>query len=437
VIQPGRGFGRSLLATDLCEDNGVTLAGVDLTDYDRYVDAVPFEMFDMLRREAPVSWHPERRPNHGFWAITKHEDVARVHREWHTFSSEVGAVSIEELDPNQVEARKSLIDMDPPGHTELRSTLNRRFTPRGVAKYEGEIRTMAREIVNSALAKGQIDFAEDVAKLLPIRFLCRLLAIPDEDGELLTRWGDALFGNTDPEYSEAVLDKQDTEAYRLLPFRSPAGASMFDYAEGLARQRRQRPGPDLVTTLLLEAHIDRRPLADRTFKNNFQLLVAAGNETTRHAISHGMLALMTHPDQMRRAAGDPSLMPTTVEEILRWATPIYQFRRTATRDTELRGERIHRGDKVVSWYISANRDEDVFSDPYRFDVTRRPNEHVTFGPGGPHYCLGAHLARLEIKVLFEELLPRVRQVELAGPVQRLRSNFINGIKHMPVRIESV
>jgi cytochrome P450 len=422
---------------DLCEDGGVNLADVDLTDYDRYVEAVPFEMFDLLRREAPVYWHEERPPNHGFWAITKYQDLVRVHLDWETFSSEVGAVSIEELDPKQVEVRKSLIDMDPPRHTELRGTFNRRFTPRAVAEYEGEMRSMTGEILTAALAKGEFDFAEEVATQLPIRFLCRLLAIPEKDGEQLTRWGDALFGNTDPEYSEAVVDSEDTEAYRLLPFRSPAGAAMFDYAEGLARERRQRPGSDLVTTLMLEARIDRQPLSDREFKNNFQLLVAAGNETTRHAISHGMLALMSHPDQMRRLVDDPSLMPVAVEEILRWATPIYQFRRTATRDSELRGRRIRRGEKVVAWYISANRDEDAFPDPYRFDVTRRPNEHVTYGPGGPHYCLGAHLARLELRVLFEELLPRIRHAESAGPVQRLRSNFINGIKHMPVRIEPV
>jgi len=418
------------------DESDVTLDDIDLIDYDRFVEAVPFGMFDLLRREDPVHWHEEPSPNHGFWAVTKYEDVLRVHLEWETFSSELGAVSIEELDSEQIQARKSLIDMDPPRHTALRGTFNRRFTPRSVSEYESEIRALARDIVDAALAREELDFAVDVAKELPIRFLCRLLSLPEEDGKLLTRWSDALFGNTDPEYSQAVLDRVDTGPYRLLPFRSPAGAALFDYAGRVATHRRDRPGSDLITTLLLQARLDDRPLTDREYKNNFQLLVAAGNETTRHAISHGMLALIEHPEEMRRLVDDYSLMPTAVEEILRWATPIFQFRRTATRDTTLRGLHIRKADKVVAWYISANRDEDAFPEPYRFDIARHPNQHATFGPGGPHYCLGAHLARIEIRVLFEELLGRIAGIELAGPVQRLRSNFINGIKHMPVRVKA-
>lgn len=410
------------------------LSDVDLVNYDNYVDAVPFEMFDVLRREAPVYWHEEQPPNHGFWAVTKHEDVVSVHLDGETYSSELGAVSIEELDPEQVEIRKSMIDMDPPRHTELRVPINRRFAPRSVAAYESQIRPLARQIVEEALAKGEVDFALEIAMQLPIRVLCWMLGVPDADGRKLVEWGNALFGNTDPEYSKLVVDKEDTEPYRMLPFRSPDGAELFAYAGRLVEDRRRAPGSDIVT-MLLDARLEGRPLTDRELKNNFQLLVVAGNETTRHAISHGMLALIDHPDQMRRLRDDRSLMPVAVEEILRWATPIYQFRRTATRDSELRGRRIRKGDKVVAWYISANRDEDAFDDPYRFDVARHPNDHATFGPGGPHYCLGAHLARLEIRLMFEELLPRVVHIELPGPVERLRSNFINGIKHMPVRIE--
>ena len=410
------------------------LSDVDLVNYDNYVDAVPLEMFDLLRREAPVYWHDEPPPNHGFWAVTKHEDVVSVHLDVETYSSELGAVSIEELDPEQVEIRKSMIDMDPPRHTELRVPINRRFTPRSVAAYESQIRPLARQIVEEALAKGEVDFALEIAMQLPIRVLCWMLGVPDADGRKLVEWGNALFGNTDPEYSKLVVDKEDTEPYRLLPFRSPDGAELFAYAGRLVEDRQRAPGSDIVT-MLLDARLEGRPLTDRELKNNFQLLVVAGNETTRHAISHGMLALIDHPDQMRRLRDDRSLMPVAVEEILRWATPIYQFRRTATRDAEVRGRRIRKGDKVVAWYISANRDEDAFDDPYRFDVARYPNDHATFGPGGPHYCLGAHLARLEIRLMFEELLPRVGHIELPGPVERLRSNFINGIKHMPVRIE--
>jgi cytochrome P450 len=409
---------------------------VNLLDYDRYVEAVPFETFDLLRREAPVYWHDAPPPQRGFWAITKHADVVRVHHDPRTFSSEVGAVSIEDLDEEQVEIRKSMIDMDPPRHTQLRSHLNRHFTPRSVEGIASIVRPLARGVVDAALARRDVDLAEDVSKILPILVLCRIMGLPEEDGERILRWGDALFGNTDPEYSQAVIDRTDTKPYRLLPFRSPAGAEMFEYASRLAAERRRSPGDDVVSSLL-EARIDGEPLSERHFLNNFQLLAVAGNETTRHAISQGILALIEHPDQLDRLRADPSLMQTAVEEILRWATPIYQFRRTATRDVELRGTTIRRGDKVVAWYISANRDEEAFVDPYRFDVVRRPNDHTTFGLGGPHYCLGAHLARLEIRALLEELLPRMDRIEMTGPVVRLRSNFINGIKHMPVRIEPV
>ena len=404
-----------------------------LTDLDQFAERVPFDTFDRLRREAPVYWHPEGPPNHGFWAVTRHDDVDRVHHDVKTFSSEVGAVSIEELDDEQLSTRKSMIDMDAPGHTQLRATVNHRFTPRAVGAYMDQLRILTRETLDQALAKEQFDFVDEISRRVPVRMLCRILDLPMEDSELFVRWGNALFGNTDPEYTPVVFGRDDTEPYRHLPFRSPSGAELFAYASNVAAERGRDPGPD-VLSMLLRAVVDGRPLTEREFQNNFQLLLVAGNETTRQAISHSMLALMDHPEQLRRLTDDPSLMPVAVEEMLRWATPIYQFRRTATRDVVLRGQRIRRGDKVVAWYISANRDEDVFAEPYRFDITRSPNPHVTFGPGGPHFCLGAHLARLELRVLFEELLPRIRHIELTGPATRLRSNFINGIKHLPVQV---
>ncbi len=262
-----------------------------------------------------------------------------------------------------------------------------------------------------------------------------MLGAPDEDADRLIEWGDRMIGHQDPEYSDAVVDRVDTEAYRLLPFRSPAALEVFAYAD-VMRDARRRDSLDDVVAALATAEVGGAPLTDHEYHNYFSLLMIAGNETTRHTISHGMLALMENPDQMdklRSRPDDPRLWQRAVEEILRWATPVMHFRRTATRDTELRGQRIRAGDKVVTWYVSANVDETVFPDPYRFDVERWPNEQVTFGPGGPHFCLGAHLARLETKVMFQELLPRLRSIELAGPVERMRSNFVNGIKHMPVR----
>jgi cytochrome P450 len=251
---------------------------------------------------------------------------------------------------------------------------------------------------------------------------------------MLIQWGDNMIANQDPDLSAAVVDKVDTEAYRLLPFRSPTALDVFAYADRQRDIRLEEPADDVIQALTVAQ--SEGVLNEREFHNYFGVLMIAGNETTRHTISHGMLALMENPDQMKLLQEEPDRIPLATEEILRWATPVYQFRRTATRDVELRGAEIKRGDKVVTWYVSANRDEEVFSDPYRFDVTRRPNDHVTFGPGGPHFCLGAHLARLETKILFQELLPRIESIELTGPISRVRSNFVNGIKRMPVRVKT-
>jgi cytochrome P450 len=406
---------------------------IDLVDPDNYVERVPDEWFDRLRREAPVYWHEEPAPNHGFWAVTRYDDLVAVHMDWQTYSSEVGAVALEELEPDQLEIRKSMLETDPPRHRELRNICNKRFSARGVGRYEDFIREVARKVLDRALEKESFDFVPEISRELPIRFLCAIFTVPQEDAPMLIDWGDAMIGNQDPEFSAAVVDRVDTEAFKYLPFRSPIAREVFAYADRQRDLRLDEPQDDVITALTVAQ--SEGVLSEREFQNYFSLLMIAGNETTRHTISHGMLALMEHADQLRALQDDPSKIPVAVEEILRWATPVLHFRRTATRDVELRGQRIPAGDKVVTWYISANRDEDAFPDPYRFDVERHPNEHVTFGPGGPHFCLGAHLARLETKVLFQELLPRLRSIELTGPVERMRSNFVNGIKHMPVRVE--
>jgi cytochrome P450 len=410
------------------------LSKIDLADPDSYVERVPFEWFDYLRREHPVFWHQEPSPNHGFWAVTRYDDLVAVHMDWQTFSSEKGAVALEELDEEQLRIRRSMLETDPPRHRELRNICNKRFSARGVGAYEDFIRDVARTVLDRALPQGEFDFTLEVAKELPIRFLCAIFTVPQEDAPMLIRWGDAMIGNQDPEFTHAVVDQVDTEEFRYLPFRSPIALEMFEYAHRQRDLRLEEPQDDVITALTVAQR--EGVLTEREFDNYFGLLMIAGNETTRHTISHGMLALIEHPDQMRLLQEDPSLIPNAVEEILRWATPVMHFRRTATRDTELRGQRIREGDKVVTWYISANRDEEKFDDPYRFDIRRaNAGEHVTFGPGGPHFCLGAHLARLETKVLLQELLPRLKGAELTGPVQRMRSNFVNGIKHMPVRVE--
>jgi cytochrome P450 len=411
----------------------VDLSDIRLADPDSYVERVPYEWFDELRRRAPVSWQEEPEPNHGFWAVVRYDDLVKVHMDWQTFSSQTGAVALEELDADQLEIRRSMLETDPPRHRELRNICNKRFSARGVGQYEDFIRDVARGVLDRALEREQFDFVTDVARELPIRFLCAIFTVPQEDAPMLIEWGDAMIGNQDPDFSAAVVDRVDTEEFKYLPFRSPIAPTLFDYADRQRDLRLEEPEEDVITALTLAQRED--VLNEHEYHNYFGLLMIAGNETTRHTISHGMQALMDDPDQLRALREDRSRIPTAVEEILRWATPVLHFRRTATTDAELAGQRIRAGDKVVTWYISANRDETHFPDPYRFDVGRTPNEHVTFGPGGPHFCLGAHLARLETRILFEELLPRIRSIEPAGPAERMRSNFVNGIKHLPVRVE--
>ncbi|HEV8563667.1 MAG TPA: cytochrome P450 [Actinomycetota bacterium] len=411
---------------------GDTLEGIDLVEPDNYIAGVPYEWFDHLRHEHPVVWHPEAAPNSGFWAVTRYDDLTTVHMDWQTYSSELGAVSLEELDPEQLEIRKSMLETDPPRHTELRQICSKRFSARGVGQYEEWIRDVARSVLDQALALGELDFVSEISRELPIRFLCSIFTVPQEDAPELIRWGDQMIANQDPDMAAVVVDKEDTEPYRLLPFRSPVALEVFAYADRQRDLRRVEPTDDVLTALTVAQ--SEGILNEKEYHNYFGVLMIAGNETTRHTISHGMLTLMQNPEQLRLLQEEPHRIPLATEEILRWATPVHHFRRTATRDVELRGQRIKAGDKVVTWFTSANRDEEAFPDPYTFDVTRLPNDHVTFGPGGPHFCLGAHLARLESKILFQELLPRLKSVELAGPVERIRSNFVNGIKRMPIRV---
>ncbi len=411
-----------------------TLDGIDLANPDNYVEGVPFDWFDHLRHDAPVAWHPEPAPNHGFWAVTRYDDLTQIHMDWETFSSETGAVALEELDPEQLEVRKTMLETDPPRHTELRKICSKKFSGRGVAIYEDFIRDVARKVLDQALQADEFDFVPTISRELPIRFLCTIFTVPQDDAPKLISWGDQMIANQDPDLARLVVDKDDTEEYRTLQFRSPAALEVFEYARQQRDARLEQPTDDVISALTLAQ--SEGILNERELLNYFAVLMIAGNETTRHTITAGMLGLIQNPDQLRLLKDDPSLISTATEELLRWASPVMHFRRTATRDVELRGQQIKAGDKVVTWYISANRDEEVFPDPYRFDVTRKPNDHVTFGPGGPHFCLGAHLARLETKILFQELIPRLDSIELAGPIERIRSNFVNGIKRMPVRVIS-
>lgn len=412
---------------------GVSLADVELTDLDRWSRGAPHEWFALLRREAPVFWQDERH-GHGFWSLTRYGDILAASKDYQTFSSAAGGTSLMDLTPEQVESRMSMLDTDPPRHRRLRSIVNKAFTLRVVNAYEGRIRGMFRDVLDGAFAERELDFVDAVAVELPMRVLCELMGVPLDDRHYLVELGNRMLGNTDPDHAgEFVAGETDLSAYAHLPFSSPAAPEMFAYANALAADRRRTPRDDL-TTRLVEANIDGDRLTEHEFDLFFLLLVTAGNETTRHAMSNGLLALLEHPAQRDRLLTDPGLIPSAVEEMLRWAPSLLHFRRTATRDLELHGRTIRSGDKVVLWYVSGNRDEDQFPDAGRFDVGREPNRHLAFGLGGPHFCLGAHLARLELRVWLEEMLPVLHRIELAGEPKRLRSNFFNGVKSVPVRI---
>jgi len=400
----------------------VPLGEIDLSSHDAFVDTVPHEWFRTLRREAPVFFNPEP-DGPGFYAVTRYADIRHVHRDFATYSSEAGGTSLEDLEPDQIEARKSMIDTDPPRHTELRKLIARRFTSRAVMVWEQAVRTVCDRVLTEALPKGEFDFVHEISSEIPMQVFAEILGVAQEDRRLIVEMGDRILGNQDPEYAQPV-----EPAHRLLPFSSPVAREMFEFGRKVADARRKSPRDDIIT-LLVDAD-----LTQREFDVYFVLLATAGNETTRHTITHGLLALMEHPDQLDRLRKDPSLYATAADEMLRWATAVHYFRRTTTRDTELAGTEIPAGSKVATWLTSGNRDETVFENPDAFDVGRQPNKHMAFGPGGIHHCLGAHLARLEVRVVFEEMLGRVEGFELAGPPERLRSNFFNGVKRMPVRV---
>jgi cytochrome P450 len=395
---------------------------IDLSDHDAFVEAVPHEAFAALREHDPVHWNPEP-DGPGFWAVTRYGDIRAVHRDVGTYSSEIGGTSLEDLEPEYIEARKSMIDMDPPRHDELRGLIARRFTPRAVGVWEEQVRTVTRDVLDRALPMGEFDFVAEIASEIPMQVFAEILGVPQEERRVIIEIGDRLLGNADPEYAVPSDD-----AHRHLPFSSPAALEMFEFGRRLAAQRRKEPRNDIITQLAFE------PLTQQEFDVYFVLLATAGNETTRHTITHGLLGLLEHPDELARLRDEPSLGKSAAEEMLRWATPVHHFRRTAAVDTELAGTGIKAGDKVTTWFVSGNRDETVFEDPYRFDVGRTPNPHMAFGPGGIHHCMGAHLAKMEVRIAFEELLARTDQIELTGPPERLRSNFFNGVKRLPVRV---
>jgi cytochrome P450 len=408
----------------------------DIVDPDAYTNGVPHATFRRLRDTDPVSWWDEHDGGSGFWAVTRHADLLEVSKQPSIFSSAHG-IRLEEMADDEAAARTTMMELDAPEHTQYRRLVSKPFSRREVYSYEAAIRTLARAVVDDAMSATEFDFVDRIAKQLPMRMLGKLLGVPDADGNWLVERGDALLGNSDPEMTSHPVGLVDTDEFRLMPFRSPAGYELFRYAQEQAARRLAEPSDDVISDLLA-AKPDGTKLDAHEFNNFFTLLVAAGNDTTRYTMTAGLKALIERPDQLdklRASVGnDPALMDSAVEEILRWGTVTMHFRRTATQDCELNGRRIAAGNKVVMWFIAADYDERAFVDPYTFDIHRHPNEQVALGRMSPHLCLGAQLARMEIKVLLEELLPSIDSIAINGPIDYLRSNFIAGMKRLPVTV---
>jgi cholest-4-en-3-one 26-monooxygenase len=393
---------------------------IDIQSNDIYVDGPPFETFAWLRDNAPALRHPGMNDLdvEWFWALTRHADVVEVSRQFQTYSSERNGVLLMERD--NMEETRLLTDIDPPEHTRMRGLVNRGFTPRAIKLMSDNYIAVTEQLVAEAIEEGQVEFVTKVAAELPLIAIAQMMGIPVEDRSRVFDWSNRMIGQNDADYSGGLDDA------------AAAAIELYGYAQELADDRRAAPRDDIISILVAAEGNDA--LTEHEFNMFVLLLAVAGNETTRNAISHGVNALIEHPDQWELLRDNPSLVDSAVEEILRWSTPVNVFRRTATCDVELHGETIREGDSVAMFYASANRDERVFADPDRFDITRDPNPHVTFGGGGPHFCLGANLARLEMRTLFGELARRCERIEPTGEVTRLRSYFINGIKTLPVNL---
>ena len=402
-------------------------AGVEtpnITEPGLYLQGIPHDRFAELRATSGLAWHPY--DGGGFWAVTRHAEVRHVSRNPELFSSAIGHTNLWNLEADALEARRSLIDTDAPDHTRLRRLVAGAFTPKNIRRWEEVVREITGELLDKFVEQGGGDWVDMVAAPLPIQVILTMLGVPTDDADYLVELSNYLVEGTGDAQSIPPDAFGNTTELRLLPFNSPASHALFEYGEDMRQMRQDDPKDDLVSHLVQAESEDER-MSRSEYRNMFHLLVFAGNETTRTAISHGGMVLAAHPDEWQRVLDDPSMIESTTEEVLRWSTPILHMRRTATTDTELAGTPIAKGDKVVMWYASANRDEAVFEEPFRFDVGRADNEHFAFGGGGPHLCLGAFLARLEVTVLLEEMAKRSLCLEQTSEPVRARSNFVHGV----------
>ena len=392
---------------------------VDLSDSRSYVPGVPHAWLAHLRRHDPVHWQDEAG-GPGFWAVTRYEDCVTVNRDYERFSSAVrGTMPFEMPDEDVAQQSLMMLNMDPPLHTRYRRLVNKGFTPRMVRDLEANIHRVTDAIIDQVIERGEADFVTDLSAELPLQVIAELLGVPRDDRHRMFEWSNRMVGNEDPEYQ--------TQAEEALV----AAMELYAYAAELFAIKRIDPHADLMS-VLTTVEVEGEQLSEMELELFFLLLTVAGNETTRNLMSGAMDTFFQHPDQWQRLLDDRSLLPRAVDEMLRFVSPVMNFRRTAMCDVTLSGTEIKAGDKVVFFHASANRDEDVFAEADTFDIGRDPNPHIAFGGGGPHFCLGANLARMEIRVMFEHLLDRMPDIRRRGDLQRLQSQFINGVKHLPV-----
>jgi cholest-4-en-3-one 26-monooxygenase len=405
----------------------------EITDPALYLQGIPHDRFATLLATPGLAWHPYG--DAGFWVVARHADVKEVSRAPEVFSSQIGHTNLWDLEADALEARRSLIDTDAPDHTRLRRLIAGAFTPKNIRRWEAAVREITVELLDAFVDRGGGDWVDLVAAPLPIRVILAMLGVPVEDADYLVELSNYLVEGTGDAQSLPPDAFGNTTELRLLPFNSPASHALFEYGDRMRAQRQAEPTDDLVTHLV-RAEAEEGRLATREFRNMFHLLVFAGNETTRTALTHGAMALAAFPGEWERVLADPGLIESATEEVLRWATPVLHMRRTTSQPTTLAGTEIGAGEKVVMWYAAANRDPAVFPDPSRLDVGRVDNDHFAFGGGGPHLCLGAFLARMEISVLLEEMVHRGIRLEQTTDAVRARSNFVHGVLSVGMRAVS-
>jgi cytochrome P450 len=404
----------------------------DLSSHDTFENGVPLKTFNRLRREDPVSWC-DYKDGKGFWSITRHADIMALNLDNAWMSSAQG-IRMEDQTYEEYLARRTFQEIDPPDHTRVRKLVAKAFSQPVVLQFESQIRSLCDDILSKAFESKEFDAVSQIARQLPMRILGQIMGTPDEDLNWLVEKGDALMANSDSDFTSTVVDKMDTEAYRFMPFRSPAGLELYDYADRMMKNRKTNGSAKGILDLMLEPDSEGNVISENEFKNFFCLLVAAGNDTTRYSIAAGLHALANQPGLLNDLHTDENIWSTLPDEIIRWASPATYFRRTATRDGELHGKQIKQGDKVLLWFASGNRDETAFENPNTVNFRRTPNRHLAFGQGGVHVCLGIWLARLEVRVVFQEIAKRIKSIEQTGPHAFVRSNFVGGIKRLPVRV---